>query len=354
MSASNATAPGLRKDNFDLLRLLVSVLVMARHSMWRLDIDKPFWWWLIDILPGVPIFFVVSGFLVSASWERRAQLRSYAESRVRRIFPGLWLCVALTVVVAMSFGFDFLHPAGLAWGVTQMFGLIYTPGFLENFGSGTYNGALWTIPVSLQFYVLLPLAYLLLAKAGPLNRGLIALWAVGMVMALFLRPMIASMEGENEPLEVKLLRYSVLPHLYLFMSGILLQRYKVHQASFIRGKGLYWLAGYIALMYVTPDTPVRTVLQPLAVAVVALSLAYTGGGLMGNVLRNNDVSYGVFIFHGLVINTFVELGLTGSPVHALGVAAVTFVIALLSWRFVESPVLKRKNRPAAAPLPERS
>ena len=329
MSARTTTEPALRKDNFDLLRLLVAVLVMARHSMGRLDIDKPVWWWLIDILPGVPIFFVVSGFLVSASWERRANLRSYAESRVRRIFPGLWLCVALTVGVAMWFGYDFAHPAGVVWGATQLVGLIYTPGFLDSFGSGTYNGALWTIPVSLQLYVLLPAFYLLLARTGTLNRGLVALWAAALALALILRPMIAQMEGENEPLDVKLLRYSFLPHLYLFLAGILLQRFRVHHSPFIQGKGLYWLAGYVALMYITPDSAVRTVLQPLAVSVVALSCAFTAGGLMRNVLRDNDVSYGVFIFHGLVINAFVELGLTGSPLHGLGVALVTFIIALI-------------------------
>src|SRR5690606_28023619 len=116
-----------------------------------------------------------------------------------------------------------------------------------------------------------------------------------------------------------------------------------------------WLAGYVALMYITPDTPLRTVLQPLAVAVVALSCAYTAGGLMRNVLRDNDVSYGVFIFHGLVINAFVELGLTGSPIYGLGVALVTLIISLLSWRLVERPVLKRKKQPVpAAPLAGRS
>jgi peptidoglycan/LPS O-acetylase OafA/YrhL len=168
---SNLPQVGLRRDNFDLLRILVAVLVLTNHATLHLGLDKHFTR-LISFFPGVPIFFVISGFLVSKSYERSSSLWSYARSRLLRIFPGLWVCVLLTIPVATYFGYDFLHLRGLAWLVAQLCGAIYTPGFLKSFGFGSYNGSLWTIPLVLQFYVLLPVAYFVLSKRGDLTRGL--------------------------------------------------------------------------------------------------------------------------------------------------------------------------------------
>ena len=336
------------RDNFDVLRLLVAVLVMVRHGMTRLGIDEPGWWWFVEVFPGVSIFFVISGYLVSASWERSKGLQAYARSRVRRIFPGLWACVLATAAVALYFGFDFLHGPGLFWLGTQLVGLIYTPGFLAEFGSGSYNGALWTIPVSLQFYVMLPVIYLLMSRRSGANRGFFLLWLAAAVLALIFRPMLYTGTGEPETLELKLLRYSIVPHLYLFLLGLLFHRYRIQDWTLIRGKALGWLVAYLAAMYFLPDSTVKEVAQPVLLAFLAMSFAYSAPGYMGGTLRGNDVSYGLFIYHGLVINVFVELGLMGSAAHAWGMTAVTLVISWLSWRFIESPFLGRRRETVRA------
>jgi peptidoglycan/LPS O-acetylase OafA/YrhL len=346
---SNLPQVGLRRDNFDLLRILVAVLVLTNHATLHLGLDKHFTR-LISFFPGVPIFFVISGFLVSKSYERSSSLWSYARSRLLRIFPGLWVCVLLTIPVATYFGYDFLHLRGLAWLVAQLCGAIYTPGFLKSFGFGSYNGSLWTIPLVLQFYVLLPVAYFILSKRGDLTRGLVMLWGLFFVLALIFRPMTNFIEGQPDPLDLKLLRYSFVPHFYLFLFGVLLQRFQVHESSLIKGKAPIWLAAYIALMYVIPDSDVKYVLHPLALGLVVLSAARTGPDLARRLFRGNDLSYGVYIYHGLVLNVFVELGLVGSPVYAWLLVGVTFVIAFLSWRLVERPFLRMK-RPSIRQLP---
>ncbi len=338
-SSSNAAL----RNNFDVLRLLIAVLVLVRHCMSRLGIDKPDWWWFVDVFPGVPIFFVISGYLVAASWERSQSLRTYARSRIRRIFPGLWACVLATVVVALYFGFDFLHGPGVFWLGTQLVGLIYTPGFLDDFGSGTYNGALWTIPVSLQFYVMLPVLYLLLSRSAGANRRFVALWLLATALALVFRPMLDTGPDGTETLELKLLRYSIVPHFYLFMLGLLFHRLRIQDWTMIRGKALWWLGGYLAGMYFLPDAPLKDVMQPVALAFLAMSFAYTAPGFTRGALREHDVSYGLFIYHGLVINVFVELGLQGSAAYAWAVAAISLVVSWLSWRFIESPALGRRR-----------
>jgi peptidoglycan/LPS O-acetylase OafA/YrhL len=154
------TESEFKTNNFDLLRILAATQVVLVHSAAHLGLGRPAGLSLVEAFPGVPIFFAISGFLISASFERSRDVRSYTRNRMLRIYPGLWCVVLATVLVATLFGFGFLHLRALFWLACQMGGLIYTPGFLRSFGMGSYNGALWSIPIELQFYFLLPFFYL--------------------------------------------------------------------------------------------------------------------------------------------------------------------------------------------------
>lgn len=325
--------------------------VVAGHSAYLLKIETPGWWWLVDSFPGVPIFFAISGYLISASYERSKSLQSYVTNRVLRIFPGLWACVLVTVPVAMYFGFDFFHLAGLLWLVAQFAGLIYTPAFLDDFGFGSYNGSLWTIPIELQFYVLLPVVYLAFARLRRLTQVLIGLWLVFLVLAFIFRPMLVGPDGE--PLNLKLLRYSFIPHFYIFLSGVLLQRLKACEWSLIKGKALMWVPLYVGYMYLAPPSDFKTVVHPLLLALVVVSVAYSAVNLSHTLLRGNDLSYGVYIYHGLLLNIFVELGFMRLPVYGFLVALLACCLAILSWKFVEKPFLRKKKQSihVVAPAP---
>jgi peptidoglycan/LPS O-acetylase OafA/YrhL len=126
------------------------------HSISHLDIATPPWLVkLIYAFPGVPIFFVISGFLISASYERSPGLKSYSRNRVLRIYPGLWCCVLTTILVAILCGFSFLNSQAPLWIIGQFVGAIYTPGFLKDFVWDPQRQPLDN-SVELQFYFLLP------------------------------------------------------------------------------------------------------------------------------------------------------------------------------------------------------
>ncbi|MDB6087467.1 MAG: hypothetical protein JWN85_251 [Gammaproteobacteria bacterium] len=121
--------------------------------------------------PGVPVFFVVSGLLVSRSYERSPSLREYYRNRALRILPGLWVCLDASVAVICIAGVATLGPISsgdwLLWWAAQMtLFQQYQPAFLHNLGTGLFNGSLWTIPVELEFYLLLPLLYAALLADG--------------------------------------------------------------------------------------------------------------------------------------------------------------------------------------------
>ncbi|MEI8021293.1 MAG: acyltransferase, partial [Schlesneria sp.] len=158
----------MRPNNFDLIRLLAALQVVYCHTCWHLGITSgigdPTLANFIHWFPGVPIFFTISGFLISRSWERSDNWREYATKRVLRIYPALWVQLAVGILITTAFGVVTPSlatcPSFGLWIVAQStFVQVYNPSFMRGFGLGVLNGSLWTIPVELGFYVSLPILY---------------------------------------------------------------------------------------------------------------------------------------------------------------------------------------------------
>lgn len=112
---------------------------------------------------------MMSGFLITASYERNANLKQYALNRILRIYPALWIAFIITTVVIFNAGYlhvqnlrEFFFWAFCQTGVLQF----YNPSFLREFGVGVVNGSLWTISVELQFYAIVPLLYIFMRKCS--------------------------------------------------------------------------------------------------------------------------------------------------------------------------------------------
>src|SRR6478752_5590011 len=87
------------RNSFDSIRLLAALQVLIGHATYHLGVvhDSGLGQVALRVLsafPGVPIFFMISGFLVTASFERRPNLQDYFVSRFLRIYPALWACLA--------------------------------------------------------------------------------------------------------------------------------------------------------------------------------------------------------------------------------------------------------------------
>src|ERR1700761_5429148 len=121
----------LSANNFDLLRIIAAIQVLILHCIMFLNLPHQVWVVnCIKLFPGVPMFFVMSGFLISASYERNSDLKNYFTNRCLRILPGLWTCLFLSVVAISIFGrVSFNNREALPWLLKQMAGLIYTPNF---------------------------------------------------------------------------------------------------------------------------------------------------------------------------------------------------------------------------------
>ena len=340
------------QNNFDLLRLFGAIQVLIVHSTNHFHLTRPGWFFLFGSLSGVPMFFTISGFLISASFERNGSLINYFRNRCFRIYPGLWSCILLNVIVITIFGhIGFFNLQALQWFFCQLAGIIYTPGFLRGYGTGSYDGSLWTIPIELQFYIVLPIIYLIFRKITKNNKtqnilfGCICLFFMVIAFILIHRNLLPiNMDLGQSGIATKILRASFLPYVYMFLFGIFLQRVKAQKFNFIAGKGWLWLPVFLILIKLVPVTALTHVIAMLLLGVTVISLAYTRPDFGKKLLKGNDISYGVYIYHGIIINILIEEYKVYHIYDLFVVMVATIIIATLSWNFIEKPILRRKKQ----------
>jgi peptidoglycan/LPS O-acetylase OafA/YrhL len=324
------------RNNFHLIRLFAAINVMALHSWDHFGFVVRPVRILLEAVPGVPIFFVVSGFLIVRSWERTPDGPTFFRNRFLRIFPALWLCfgISLATVWASGFVVDATPIQLMAWVVAQL--SIFqnvTPGFMNGYGTGILNGALWTIPLELQFYLLTPLLFRWLPR-----------WTIFPMIAAFAA--INQLPSFDIPVGPAVFSSNGLffGYVYMYLIGAATYLYFDRIRPLLAGRFWQWLAVYVAACLigaalgwqVGTNDPMPLLMVPLALLVLAA--AYSAPGLSARQLGDNDLSYGIYLYHMPVINFLVQMQ-TGSPIVAM---VVTIGLAALSWALVERTALRLK------------
>lgn len=335
------------RNNFDLLRILAAGQVMVTHTFRHLKLDTDATWfqWL-DCFPGVPVFFVISGFLVSASYERSRSTAQYFTNRFLRIYPALWACLGCSVLAANLIGnVSFSRWETLPWLFGQVtFVQFFNPDFLRGYGTGVLNGSLWTITVELQFYLLLPLVYRMFIRRDQGEWKMLLLLA-----ACFLCSAVLWTAGIPRSID-KWLQVSFLPHLSLFLLGSWIRRRNLHTSSLLRGKVAVWFIVYAAFTASPVPESIRLPLSRILLALLTVSGAYSLPGLADRLLHGQDLSYGVYIYHMVVVNALIETKGTGSYNDFIYATLATLALAAGSWWLVEKPFLRKKTGTLKAPV----
>jgi peptidoglycan/LPS O-acetylase OafA/YrhL len=336
-------------NNFNLIRLVAAFQVMAVHALNHFEVKG----FLVDVLkatPGVPTFFFISGYLICTSY-KRMHLRgngAFFANRFLRIYPGLIACVLLSTLAVALTGYFQHKDIGvsrfLLWilGQTTIF-QFYNPDFMRPFGVGVLNGALWTITVELQFYLLVPLLYYLIQRRP---RALVAVVLMSLGLNLFLHGF-----ADGKALHIKLLYVSFAPWVYMFLFGFILAYREVLFDVVRRFEFKYLIVGYIAAMNVIGDytSNAQNAINPVAfffLGCLILKLATMRLALPPKLARfvdKSDFSYGLYLYHMPVINMLLFLGLFTASVNIALAVALSLAAAVFSWYAVEKPALKHKR-----------
>jgi peptidoglycan/LPS O-acetylase OafA/YrhL len=345
---TNCNTFNFRVNNFDLIRLLAALQVVFIHGYEHFGVELPrLIIVIISAFPGVPIFFVVSGYLISASWERSPSLATYLKNRFLRIYPGLLFCFIFSLIVL----FTFYNPSFelkdiVPWLFAQVtIAQFYNPEFIRGFGTGVLNGSLWTIPVEIQFYLILPVFYFFAFKFN-WNKWFLSVLITTLV--IFNQLYIATLSEESS-LVLKLFGVTVFPYLYMFLIGVLLQRNINFVDRYLKGNAVKVLVSYIVvdfLLYSMGADITGNDLNPASSAILCLltiSFGYTATKSFGNILKGNDISFGIYIYHMVLINILLHLKLLPPEINMLVMLVLTLIIALFSWHYIEKPALSLKN-----------
>lgn len=328
------------RNNFDLIRLVIALQVVLLHSMAYAGVSDAPIYKIIRAVPPLAVFFFISGYLLSDSLDRDPSLLAYARRRILRVYPIIWAIFALTLVVIGVQGFitpEFRAADFWPWVVAQLtVGQFYNPEALRDYGVGVANGQLWTVPVEVGFYILLPLLLVVWRRAGSLALVLIAclsLW-------------VGQWSGSRETVVQKLVHVSVVPHLWQFLLGVLAHRHRDRVITLVRGRFAIWFAVFAVVASLAPPWSAPVV---VALALLIPAAAFTAEGLASRLLNGNDISFGLYGFHMLVLNVLLEQDIRGWT--AVGATlAITIGLACLSWRYVESPALALKSKRRRTPV----
>lgn len=160
-----------------ILRGIAAILVCMVHiaSISSLHISK-----LADFLinngqQGVPIFFIISGFILPyALYSKNYKLKeffSFLIKRSIRIDPPYWFTIVLLFIVGYA-------PLSLLSFSSVIFHIFYLVPFIK--GSDWYCNIFWTLSIEFQFYILLGLFYPLLNRINK-NLAIIYLLTIAVI-----------------------------------------------------------------------------------------------------------------------------------------------------------------------------
>lgn len=340
-------------NNFDLLRLLAACQVVAMHaSEW---LKLPFSHSVssfLPLFPGVPIFFVISGFLIPASFNSSRSVTHYFSKRALRIFPGMWanLALILTMMIFAAVIVNYKHL--IAWiGIVAGTGsttlastFIYAPFAWNSTLPFFPGGVLWTITIELGFYLLAPLLFA--------TRGWL-LWVVVITAGV---ASYACEWWQQTWLQSGFVKFVlVAPYLWIFLLGSVAFLTWDRIRRVFEGRAVVWFVVYVSYSYFVDQIPdyqnltVANTVQIVLLACVVLSAAHTAPS-MAKALRGNDISYGVYLYHMPVVLTLMALHSGSTVTLWLAVYTLTIAVAACSWLFVERPALALKSRDSAAIL----
>lgn len=334
-------------NNFDLLRLFAASQVVLSHASSHLE-HSYFFLSFFSLFPGVPIFFFLSGFLIYGSYESSSKnknpILNFYFKRVLRLYPGLWACLFFSIFLVWISGYlenIALNIKEIAlWFVAQMTAFqFYNPDFLRGFGVGALNGALWTISVELQFYLLVPLVHKLMQQKKVFIFLTIVIFIIFNILNAYL--------NDKDNIILKLINVSFAPWFYMFLVGAFFAKFKEYISSvlsinifilFAALVSIYFMSDYLGLDWGNKVNPIG---YALMVAII-IKLAFINPTLSDRILGRNDISYGVYIYHMPIINYILYIYGPGE-VQFLSSILGTLLLALLSWFLTERPALRLKT-----------
>jgi peptidoglycan/LPS O-acetylase OafA/YrhL len=349
-------------QGFDFLRIFLATGIIAWHTAsltGHLEVARASVFWFFEYAL-VPMFFVLSGFLVAGSG-MRLSTRNFILNRAARIVPALFADIVFAalligpLVTTLPASLYFTSPTFLTYFLNIAGWVHYSlPGVFAGNPSPDVNGALWTVPYEIGCYIIF--AGLMISGAIKRPRFVLLLTYLLLIIAVPLSVMTslrvnpASSFVEWAAQELFLQRGSLLwPS---FLLGVVLYQLRYYipfskaAAGGIAGAAILVSAlGDFAQLFGNPA--VHLVALPLLAYLTVIIGLSPMPRLPG--FETGDYSYGLYLYHvpfiQWLIHTFPQAW-TGDRWWTLFFAGFPLALtaAVISWHVIEYPVLKLRKR----------
>ena len=336
------------RPEIDGLRALAVLLVICYHmgqSSSALD-------WLPGGLVGVDVFFVISGYLITGIILRRLKAGNFSivefyERRMRRIIPSL----LLVMLVSLPFGYVYLFPRPFYEYAQSIQAAIFFVSNVFFWRLDAYTAEAsqfqpflhtWSLSVEEQYYLIFPVSILLTLRLFP--RHLLTV----LLAAFFLSLTVSIWGGDLHPQAT----FYLLPTRgWELLAGAILAKLELDngRSNFDQGVGL--LSGIAVLLIVVPaaifgdqlETPGVYSLLPVTGASIIIWFAQPQS-LVTRAMSSpvpvgiGLISYSAYLWHQpvLVFSRIVATDVI-RPGDVLMQVALAFVLAYVSWLFIERP-----------------
>jgi len=358
-----SAAPKLRRD-VQGLRAIAVLSVILFHA--GLPVPGGF--------VGVDIFFVISGFVITAMLQReresrgRLDMRRFYIRRFKRLTPALAVMVAFTVIVSFLLFSPFDQQViagqtalGAMFIVANWVIAVTTGGYFDPAAASNPLLHTWSLSVEEQFYVFFPwilaLAWFLVSKFGQRRWGtsrwlparwlpLIAVLGIGAVSLFAAFYALRSVEISSGYL---LGFYSTITRAWEFAAGAIIAlaatRLTIRSRALATILGVISLVALLASFFVISEAtpwPGPWTLMPVLATAVLIVVGTQGDNVISRALSARpmvvigDRSYSLYLWHWPFIVFAVAIW-PSQPLIGTLAALASVIPALLSYRFVEEP-----------------
>jgi len=354
---------GYRAD-IEGLRAIAILLVVAAHA------GVP---WLAGGFVGVDVFFVLSGYLITGLLLREIdstgglRFANFYARRLRRLLPGLLLmlvCTSALAVIMLAPGEQVAQAMAAATASVWLSNIHFAFAKLDYFSPGAASNLFlhtWSLGVEEQFYLIWPalMVWALGAWRGHGGRSrrlkvvMVVIFAASLFASLRLTDTASQMAFYLMPLRAWQFAAGALIWLHFGSSRTADAN---SAAPAVNGPLLNWLGwlglGLIVVSGIWFDANVvypgwRAMLPALGAA--AVIAAGTLGGARG-VSRTlswrplqalGRVSYSWYLWHWPILLLGRSLFPIDSPLYRFGLVVLSLLLAILSYRLVESPIRRQ-------------
>lgn len=333
-----------RNNNFDFLRFFAAALILYGHCYPLLGVEinetvKN----LVNMCAALPIFFIISGFLITKSWNDNPNFFIYIKKRLLRIYPAL-ICMFLFVIfivgpLACIYDFkDYFIEHKAYKYLIQNISLTSIkdnlPGvFLNNPMKGPVNGSLWTLPV--EFFMYLMVALFGITKLFKKKHFFPILLCLFFLLHCYVYPLS---DNQTKFLWLTGSRFVELGLFFFIGSAFYFYRDKI---KFSLNIFLLFLFLYIAGF----STNYGTLISFLTFPYIVLYIAYIHTPILNKWGKYGDFSYGIYIYafpiQQLLVYYFKDY--LNIPIFFISSFMLTLFVSAISWHIVEKNALKLKN-----------